>query len=132
MRVLSIFSYSFSLVAEFIWYGGLKVNGRCPMANLSTGGTYEIFYVIMLRGSPSPYEWSNLVKFKFTLPEGITHYRTENLKDKPRGQWLEILAGEFIVEPNQIGDFKFSLFYYSFPVTPRLLIKGVTIRSKSK
>jgi hypothetical protein len=130
LRVLSIFSYSFLLVAEYLAASKLEVNGRCPMAKLSTRRAYEIFYVVMLKESARG--WIYPVNFRLTLPEGITHYRTENLKDKPRGQWLEILAGEFIVEPNQIGDFEFSLYQDTMDGSNGLLIGGVTIRPKSK
>lgn len=85
--------------------------------------------MVMLK-DPS-YGWEVPVNLRLITPDGTTQQHQENLMPKPRGQWIEIPAGEFRISPEKIEDIQFSLYEYNGGQWKRgLVIKGVAIRPK--
>ncbi|KAL0352691.1 UNVERIFIED_CONTAM: protein PHLOEM PROTEIN 2-LIKE A1 [Sesamum angustifolium] len=117
-------------VAELLNVCWLEVHGRFDIANLSPGTMYEIVFVLKLKDTA--YGWEVPVNLRLTLPDGSRQEHKENLKEKPRGQWIEIPAGEFNTSDKKIGEIEFSLYEYEGGKWKRgLLIKGASIRPKA-
>ncbi|KAK4399520.1 protein PHLOEM PROTEIN 2-LIKE A1 [Sesamum angolense] len=117
-------------VAELLNVCWLEVHGRFEIANLSPGTMYEIVFVLKLKDTA--YGWEVPVNLRLTLPDGSRQEHKENLKEKPRGQWIEIPAGEFNTSDKKIGEIEFSLYEYEGGKWKRgLLIKGASIRPKA-
>lgn len=106
------------------------MQGRFETAKLSPGAPYEVAFVIMLR-DPA-YGWEVPVNVRLTLPDGTKQEHKENLMKKPRGEWIEIPAGEFVTWPEKTGEIKFSIYENQGGEWKRgLIIKGVAIRPKN-
>ncbi|KAL0442338.1 UNVERIFIED_CONTAM: protein PHLOEM PROTEIN 2-LIKE A1 [Sesamum latifolium] len=117
-------------VAELLNVCWLEVHGRFEIANLSPGTMYEIVFVLKLKDTA--YGLEVPVNLRLTLPDGSRQEHKENLKEKPRGQWIEIPAGEFNTSDKKIGEIEFSLYEYEGGKWKRgLLIKGASIRPKA-
>ncbi|CAL5412869.1 unnamed protein product [Camellia sinensis] len=117
-------------VAELLNVCWLDIHGKFETANLSHGVAYEVVFVVMLK-DPS-YGWEVPVNLRLITPDGTTQQHQENLMQKPRGQWIEIPAGEFRMSPEKIEDIQFSLYEYNGGQWKRgLVIKGVAIRPKT-
>ncbi|XP_057510722.1 protein PHLOEM PROTEIN 2-LIKE A1-like [Actinidia eriantha] len=117
-------------VAELLNVCWLDIDGKFEGVNLSPGILYEVVFVVMLK-DPS-YGWEVPVNLRLILPDGNTQQHEENLMQKPRGQWIEIPAGEFSTSPEKIGDIQFSLYEYKGGKWKRgLVVKGVAIRPKN-
>ncbi|KAK2969261.1 hypothetical protein RJ640_002972, partial [Escallonia rubra] len=94
------------------------------------GIVHEVFFVVMLK-EPA-YGWEVPVNLRLILPDGCTQEHKENLMEKERGQWIEILAGKFMAVPDNVGDIQFSLYESEAGIWKRgLLVKGVVIRPKA-
>ncbi|KAL3533473.1 hypothetical protein ACH5RR_006994 [Cinchona calisaya] len=112
-----------------VWW--LAVSGRFEIVKLSPQTLYEVVFEIKLEKFTFMCETPVNLKL-ITPPEGMTQEHIENLDLKPRGEWIEILAGEFTTGPDPIGYLEFSLFQHDTKIEKRgLLVKGVTIRPKS-
>ncbi|XP_059625228.1 protein PHLOEM PROTEIN 2-LIKE A1-like [Cornus florida] len=117
-------------IAELLKVCWLEVNGKFETRKLSPGVTYEVIFVIMLK-EPA-YGWEAPVNFTLVLPDGNKKEQRQSLKEKPRGQWIEIPVGQFDTSSNKDAEIEFSLYEYQSGKWKRgLVIKGVTIRPKS-
>ncbi|KAG8385123.1 hypothetical protein BUALT_Bualt03G0009000 [Buddleja alternifolia] len=117
-------------VAELLNVCWLEVHGRFEIAHLSPGTLYEVVFVVQLKDSA--YGWEVPVNLRLTLPDGSRQEQKQNLMAKPRGQWIEIPAGEFKASTDKAGEMEFSLYEYEGGKWKRgLLIKEVSIRPKA-
>lgn len=116
-------------VAKLIKARWLEIEGKFEVSKLSPGVIYEVAFEIMLEASDC--EWKNPVDLKLTPPNSNQLQRSENLKNKPRQSWLEVLAGEFEAGPKPVGNLEFSFCQHDILFKKKgLLVKGVTIRPK--
>ncbi|KAL2494071.1 Protein PHLOEM PROTEIN 2-LIKE A1 [Forsythia ovata] len=117
-------------VAELQNVCWLEVHGKFDTANLSPGILYEVVFVVMLKDTA--YGWEVPVNFRLTLPDGSTQQHKEKLMEKPKGQWIEIPAGELKTSAHQnVGEMEASLYEYDGGKWKKgLLVKGVVIRPK--
>ncbi|XP_043690403.1 immune-associated nucleotide-binding protein 10-like isoform X2 [Telopea speciosissima] len=115
-------------VAELLNVWWLEVRGNFDTSNLTPRVMYEISFVVMLR--ESIYGWEVPVNLQLVLPDGERKERKEWLLSKPRGQWVEILVGEFCTSPEKAGDLQFSLFEFGGQAKKGLVIKGVIIKPR--
>ncbi|KAI3664886.1 hypothetical protein L6452_43497 [Arctium lappa] len=115
-------------VAEILNVCWLEVHGKFDMAKLTPGLKYEVVFVVMLK-DPA-YGWEVPINIRLVLPDGNKQERKENLTEKPRSNWFEIMVGEFTV--NKEGCVEFSLYEYEGGAWKRgLLVKGAAIRPKN-
>lgn len=106
----------------------LEIHGRFDTSLLSPGATYDVSFVVMMELG---YGWATPVNLRLTLPDGSVQQRKESLLDRPKGQWMELKAGEFTARKDQAGQMEFSLYEYEGGQWKRgLIVKGVTIRPK--
>ncbi|KAK3009338.1 hypothetical protein RJ639_013420 [Escallonia herrerae] len=123
-------SDAFVDVAEMLMVCWLEIHGRFETTNLSPGIVYEVLFVVMLK-DPA-YGWEVPVNLRLILPDGSSQEHKENLMEKQRGQWIEILAGKFMATPDKVGDIEFSLYEYEAGIWKKgLIVKGVAIRPKA-
>ena len=117
-------------VAELLNVCWLEVHGKLEASMLSPGVLYEFVFVVMLK-DPA-YGWEVPVNLRLTLPDGSKQEHKENLMEKPRGRWIEIVIGEFMALQDKPGEIECSLFEYEGGKWKKgLLIKGVAIRPKA-
>ncbi|KAK3430285.1 hypothetical protein EUGRSUZ_E01962 [Eucalyptus grandis] len=89
-------------MAELLNVCWLDVHGRFDVSKLSLGTTYEVAFVILMRSSGDG--WQIPVNIQLTLPDGTKQVHTENLMEKPRGDWIEIKAGELSTTKHKEGE----------------------------
>ncbi|CBI27170.3 lectin-like [Vitis vinifera] len=117
-------------VAELINVCWLEVHGKFETAKLSPGIMYKVAFVVMMK-DPA-YGWGVPVNLKLALPDGNTQEHKENLREKPKGQWIEIPVGQFQTSAENIGEIEFSLFEYEGgDWKSGLVVKGVIIQPKN-
>lgn len=118
-------------VAEMLNVCWLEVQGKFKTVNLSPGIVYEVQLVMMLR-DPA-YGWEVPVNVRLTLQDGTTQEHKENFMEKPRGQWVEIPIGEFMVVPEKVEEIEVYIYEYEQGIWKRgLVIKGVIIQPKRR
>lgn len=117
-------------VAELLNVCWLEVHGKFEASMLSPGVLYEFVFEVMLR-DPA-YGWEVPVNLRLTLPDGSKQEHKENLMEKPRGSWIEIVIGEFMASHDKGGEIECSLYEYQGGKWKKgLVIKGVAIRPKT-
>ncbi|XP_030443703.1 uncharacterized protein PHLOEM PROTEIN 2-LIKE A4-like [Syzygium oleosum] len=116
-------------MAELLNVCWLEAHGRFDVSKLSPGTTYEVVFVILL-GS-SGHGWEVPVNFRATFPGGTKQEHKENLREKPRGNWIEIKAGELSTSEYKEGEMEVSMFEYGGHWKRGLVLKGVLIRPKN-
>lgn len=117
-------------VAELLNVCWLDIHGKFDTANLSPEIMYEVVFVLKLK-DPA-YGWEVPVNVRLTLPDGSKQQQKVKLMDKPRGQWIEIPAGELKTSADQnVGEMEVSLYEYDGGKWKTgLMVKGVVIRPK--
>ncbi|XP_077220491.1 uncharacterized protein PHLOEM PROTEIN 2-LIKE A4-like [Tasmannia lanceolata] len=116
-------------VANLLNVCWLEVIGKFKTTNLSPGTMYEVAFVVMLK--EQAYGWKIPVTLRLVCPDGKSQERKEVLKEKPRGQWIELLVGNFSAPGEKQGEIEFSLLEYnSGQWKSGLIIKGAIIRPK--
>lgn len=114
-------------VAELLNVCWLEINVRFGTAKLTPRTLYEAVFIIMLK--EGAYGWDTPVNLRLLLPNGIKIEHKENLKMKPRNQWIEVLVGEFRTSTEKAGDLEISMYEIEAGQWKRgLAIKGVVIR----
>ncbi|XP_050232363.1 lectin-like [Mercurialis annua] len=117
-------------VSELLNICWLEIHGNFDTRNLSPNILYEAAFMVMLK-DPA-YGWEVPVNLRLTLPNGTKQQHKQNLAEKPRGQWIEIPAGEFFTSPENVGPMEISLYEYEGGKWKRgLVIKGIIIRPKN-
>lgn len=106
----------------------LEVHGRFETSYLTPGVVYEVVFVVIMELG---YGWARPVNLRLKLPDGNVTQREECLLEMPKGQWVELKAGEFMAESSLVGEMEFSLYEYEGGQWKRgLVIKGAIIRPK--
>ncbi|KAG2688086.1 hypothetical protein I3760_09G077400 [Carya illinoinensis] len=116
-------------VAELLDVCWLDVTGKFETASLSPGTLYELAFVVKIMKDLA-YGWEAPVDVELTLPNGTKQEHKENMKEKPRGNWIEIPVGEFVTSSENIGEIKFSIYRHDGLWKRGLVVKGITIRPK--
>ncbi|KAI6706242.1 hypothetical protein NL676_009204 [Syzygium grande] len=118
-------------MAELLKVCWLEVHSKFDVSNLCQATTYEVVFVIKLASSGDG--WEVPVNFRVTLPGGNNQERQENLKEKPREEWIEITAGEVNTLECKEGEMEVSMFETEGGKWKRgLVLRGVLIRPKNK
>ncbi|KAK3430346.1 hypothetical protein EUGRSUZ_E01887 [Eucalyptus grandis] len=117
-------------MAELLNVCWLDVHGRFYVSKLSLGTIYEVAFVILMR--PSGDGWQIPVNIRLTLPDGTKQEHKENLMEKPRGDWIEIKAGELSTSKHKEGEMEVSMFEHGGHWKRGLVVKGVLIRPKNR
>ena len=117
-------------MAEILKVCWLEVHGKFEIAKLSPGVMYEVAFVVMMK-DPA-YGWEVPVNLKLALPDGNTQERKENLREKPKGQWIEIPVGQFRTTSENIGEIEFSLFEYEGRKWKRGLVEVSSFNQRTK
>ncbi|KAL5220735.1 hypothetical protein ABZP36_025448 [Zizania latifolia] len=108
----------------------LEIHGRLELSYLTPGVTYQVVFQVML--TDPAYEWSVPVNLQLKFPDGTVHQHEENLQEKLRRQWLELMVGEVNAQLGQTGEIDISLFEYGGRWKRGLLIKGIKILPKQR
>lgn len=107
---------------------GLSIRGKFKTIVLSPKTTYEVAFVVKMNENSEG--WRAPVNVSLTLPDGTAQGRIENLEEKQKGGWIDILAGTFMTNPNNVGEISFSFSETGGHWKSGLLIKGVVLRPK--
>ncbi|XP_030548826.1 uncharacterized protein PHLOEM PROTEIN 2-LIKE A4-like [Rhodamnia argentea] len=117
-------------LAELLNVCWLDANGRFDLSKLSPETTYEVVFLILVRSSG--YGWEVPVNFRVKLPGGRKQEHKENLRGKPRENWIEIKAGEVSTSECKEGEMEVSMFEIEGRHWKSgLVLKGVLIRPKN-
>ncbi|XP_058106875.1 protein PHLOEM PROTEIN 2-LIKE A1-like [Magnolia sinica] len=116
-------------VANLLNVCWLEVDGIFETSNLSPNTGYEVAFVVMVE-DPA-YGWEVPVTLKLACPDGSVQERKERLKERPRGQWMELNAGEFQTSVDKGGQIQFTLLDYHSQWKKGLVVKGAVIRPKN-
>ncbi|XP_042520352.1 uncharacterized protein LOC122093871 [Macadamia integrifolia] len=116
--------------AELIRVCQLEIHGKFDISNLLPRVMYEVAFVVKLKEASNGRDVP--INFKLILPDGTKQEHKKLLISKPKGQWMELLVGEFWTCQDMDGDLQFNLFgYKDAHWKSGLVIKGVIIRAKS-
>lgn len=117
--------------AELIEVCWFDICGKFDASNLAPKGKYEVVFAVMMREDSQGWEVPVTLKTKF--PDGRTEERRESLEDKPKGQWIELKAGEIVTPEKPNGGYEISLSEHSDEYWKRgLIVKGVLVRPALK
>ena len=91
---------------EDVYY--LEISGRIWTVDLSPGTLYEVVFVIKIK------EYNNisniLLKLTVVPPDvRFVQQRYEKINEKPLEKWIEIVVGEFVMSPQNVGNVTFLL-----------------------
>ncbi|KAJ0082605.1 hypothetical protein Patl1_11879 [Pistacia atlantica] len=116
-------------VAELLNVCWLEIKVRFETTKLTPRALYKVMFVIMLK--EVAYGWDAPVNLRLLLPNGIKIEHKENLKMKPRNQWIEIPVGEFRTLPERAGEMEISMYEIEDENWKKgLVIKGIVITAK--
>ncbi|KAJ0082921.1 hypothetical protein Patl1_11877 [Pistacia atlantica] len=116
-------------VAELLNVCWLEIKVRFETTKLTPRALYKVVFVIMLK--EVAYGWDAPVNLRLLLPNGIKIEHKENLKMKPRNQWIEIPVGEFRTLPERAGEMEISMYEIEdLNWKKGLVIKGIVITAK--
>ncbi|KAL3720755.1 hypothetical protein ACJRO7_005546 [Eucalyptus globulus] len=102
----------------------LLIEGRFKTRALSPDTKYEVAFVVKLG---TDFEWQCPVELELGLPDGTKQTRTEDLKPKPKEEWINLRAGEFRMRSETVGTIYFALHGTSDPQKSGLILRGVLI-----
>jgi hypothetical protein len=110
----------------------LKIVGTITTENLTPGAKYEAVFVVKLENNASGWEQPVNLKLKVVQHDGDDDRvdRTENLNDYIGQNWVDILAGVFVVPPKTTpATIIFTMYQYEDKYKKKgLVVKGVAIR----
>ena len=102
------------------------IHGELDTRNLSAEITYEVAFVIMLPEAvcarPIPAAVCGIAFARPSLHEGPSQRHEHSLDDKPKDEWIRLLAGRLKM-PQNTGKLQISLT----GIQPGAIIKGVII-----
>lgn len=120
-------------VAELKEVCWLDIRGKFDRTiDLSPGTMYEIVFVVRMIDDDEYYSHiSNCtVTLVMILPRSRTQ-RNESLEGKPVEEWFDILVGEFIMSPENVGSVEFSMEEHGADWKGGLIVKCAIIRPKA-
>lgn len=106
----------------------LHVSGKFETEDLSPNVSYMVSYIIKLEESESG--WTRPLYLTLTIPGHKRQERSEKLDDKPKDEWIQVLAGKYQTSSQNVGELRFSLRYpLEWPPLSKggIVIKGVSI-----
>ncbi|KAI6691603.1 hypothetical protein NL676_028431 [Syzygium grande] len=107
----------------------LFILGKFRTFMLSPNTLYEVSLVALM--TESSQGWRIPVKLGIVLPDESKIERMEDLQNKPRGKWINILMGEFTTSSKNIGEIKLSISETSSIWKHGLVVKGFAFRPKN-
>ncbi|CAA6658068.1 unnamed protein product [Spirodela intermedia] len=117
-------------VVELLNVCWLEIHGRFEVSHLTPGVTYDVAFLVKMK--PSAYGWNAPVNLRLTDAGGRVQGRVERLADKPRGEWLELKAGEIRTVKGSRGEMEVSLFEFEDGAWKSgLIVEGVQIYPKA-
>ncbi|GMP49630.1 hypothetical protein CsSME_00016555 [Camellia sinensis var. sinensis] len=122
-------------VAELLDVCWLEVRGKIDTIDLSPGALYEIVFVLKVYENPNDdIEKKHISNYTLTLtiipPRVKRLSRQAILKENLAGNWFEIVVGEFIMSPENVGIMEFSIEEYTPTWKNGLAVKCAIIRPK--
>ena len=111
---------------EICW---LHIQGKIQTIDLSPGTEYEVVFVVKITGEGNIQNYS--MTLQIILPSSKSLTRNESLNKKPIKEWCEILAGEFLMSPENVGEITFKLGEYSSDWKTGFVLKCAIIRPKN-
>ncbi|CAH2046379.1 unnamed protein product [Thlaspi arvense] len=108
-------NYTTLEVATMIKIHWLKIFGKIETRNLTPGTEYEAVFLVKLEDNSIGWEQPVTLKLKVEEHDGNDYRvdRNENLKDYVGHNWVDILAGVFVVPPsNTPAKITFTMFQY--------------------
>lgn len=119
-------------IATSIKANWLQIVGTLSTENLTPGTKYEIVFIVKLETNASGWGPPVTLKLKVVEHDGDFDrvYRTENFKDYIGRNWMDILAGVFVVPPKATpATIIFTMYQYeTYYKKKGLVVKGVEIR----
>jgi len=116
-------------VAELKRVCWLEVHGKFDTRKLSPGIVYQVSFIIMLKDPAQG--WELPVNVRLVLPGGKKQQHKENLMEKLRARWIEVLVGEFVASEKDGCEMEISMFEYEGGMWKQgLVIKGIAIKPK--
>lgn len=113
-------------VAELKSVCWLEICGKLELSHLTPGGTYEVAFEVRLKQGCAG--WHVPVDLRLELPGGRVQERKEKLEEKPREQWLRLVAGDVEAgKGQQDGELVVSLSEHGGHWKRGLLVKGIRI-----
>ncbi|CAH8278282.1 unnamed protein product [Arabidopsis lyrata] len=110
----------------------LKIVGTITTENLTPGTKYEAVFVVKLENNASGWEIPVTLKLKVVQHDGDDDRvdRTENLNDYIGQNWVDILAGVFVVPPKTTpATIICTMYQYADEYKKKgLVVKGLAIR----
>ncbi|XP_065617319.1 protein PHLOEM PROTEIN 2-LIKE A1 [Quercus suber] len=95
-------------VAELKEVGLLEISGRIWTVDLSPGALYEVVFVIKIKEDNNTSYF--LLKLTVVPPDvRFVQRHLVNIDKKPLEKWIEIVAGEFEMSPQNVGNVTFRL-----------------------
>ncbi|RZB42062.1 Protein PHLOEM PROTEIN 2-LIKE A1 [Glycine soja] len=108
----------------------LEVNGKFGTGMLSPGILYQVSFIVMLKDSAQG--WELPINVRLVLPGGKKQQHKENLMEKSRESWIEILVGEFVASEKDVGEMEISMYEHEGGMWKTgLVIEGVAIKPKN-
>lgn len=118
-------------VAELKNVGLLEISGRIWTVDLSPGTLYEVVFVIKIKEDNN---LSDILLMLTVVPPDVrsVQQRFEKIGQKPLGEWIEIVVGEFVMSPQNVGNVTFRLEGTETLLFKRgLLVKCAILRPKN-
>ncbi|XP_056176276.1 uncharacterized protein PHLOEM PROTEIN 2-LIKE A4-like isoform X2 [Syzygium oleosum] len=108
----------------------LFIQGRFNTRALSPNTTYEVAFVVKLGPDNLGTSELNLELDLPNAPEGNKRPNRQDLKNEPRGKWIKLRAGEFMMGPKTVGRISFALHETRYNEKSNLILRGVLIHPK--
>lgn len=117
-------------IVELLNVCWLEIHGKMKTCELSPRIRYEAAFEVMIK--EAAYGWDVPVNIRLKRPDGSKQEHKENLEQRPRGRWVEIPIGDFVVHDHEGGgEIEFSMYEHEGGMWKRgMLLKGLVIRSK--
>lgn len=117
-------------VAELLNVCWLEIHGRFEVSHLTPGVSYDVAFLVKMK--PSAYGWNAPVNLRLTEAGGRVQRSMERLAGKPRGECLELKAGELQTVKGSRGEVEVSLFEYEDGAWKSgLIVEGVQVCPKA-
>ncbi|CBI40027.3 hypothetical protein VitviT2T_022744 [Vitis vinifera] len=107
----------------------LDVRGKLKMSELSPGIVYGVFYQVKLTKGGSG--WELPLTLRLSLPDGRVQHRQVSLRQKPRGEWIELNVGNFQTQEGESREVCFDLYEHGGHWKNGLIVKGAILKPRN-
>ncbi|XP_038893562.1 lectin-like [Benincasa hispida] len=117
---------------QLIQVSWFDIHGSVKASWLSSRVVYLVAFLVMLTEDASG--WNHHVNLTIKKPNGCTVETKVSLEGKPKGEFFEVWAGDFILDNCGCGDsgvVEFGMYEHGGHWKRGLIVKGVVIRSKA-